>query len=610
MKKYSQVLLLGVAFFEWTDAGAQTFLPSSTSATVRVGEEVEIRLGVTELRRGEMVTSGRELSFQITGGPRHGQILRLTQMPRSGAKDAAVLLYRHDGQRGALRDVIRYSVIEDASGREVTSGTVLVQIATSHLELVGDSAIDFGNTALGDTQQYFITIRNTGTDTATGRINVTDPFILSVPTYNIPSGASRRFAVGFRPLRPGRWSAQISFSENPELLVPATGIGIGSLVVVSDDLFWAVALELEDRLPEREISVRLASGLGRDISLNIDGPLRAEPSQFYLPAGRSQIVRVGGAVPPVGTYNGTIKIDTGVETQQLDYTLIVLRRPLLVPSHSVISLRSPPPAHATKELMLCNTGEFPWIGTLSTEPPFRLSVGKVPFVVMPGEDYTVRVSLAPTEPGRFFQQIQSSAPMARAISLRADVMTLPVANQSRVSTVLSGTDTASLHSRVGRLLPIGASLIRHGGEYLVITEQMRVKNTQWQPRGDGQITIFWEDDNEKTINLQVRTIGLSQRKDGTVFSGWLPVHHGQISKDESRWTAHIWGLTPGLNYQFTIWRQLKDGGEEPASDPIQVTAPGLRYRSSNNFGLLIFFLILSILAAIILRFFKANQNRI
>ena len=560
-------------------AVSQTFIPASTSALVKVGGEVEVRLGVTELRGGEPVGSGRELDFVVVGGARAGQIVELRQLPRAGAKDAAILRYRHLGGRDVFRDVIRYIVVEKQSGTEVTSGTILIQVAVSRLEIAGNSIVDFGNVAVGSTAEADVVLRNSGTEVASGRVLIEKPFLIGDDEkYFVPSGGTARLKLGFSPTSVGEASRVMRFSDNPELEVKLQGVGVGALTVSASELHWLLVEGKQKDLPEKSFDLRMASGAGAQVEIQVGDFLKVEPQNFFLGTGPARRVRVTGKMPAAGSYSGELVIRAGFEQSRLPWCVEVWPDAALKPAVQSLVFQTRVESEAVKEVEFCNEGGLPWVGSFVAEPPFV--VVAAPLVILPGQSAVVRLALRAKQPGRVSGNLTWGGKQGLSVVLSGNVTTRP--DMTPVAEILQSPEreNSSASNRVGRvaLLPKGGGFLLEGEEIHVIPPERFFPKIHWRQLSPTEVILEWEAGNVVDLPpLEIRMLHLLQDKNYIISQCWMPLEDVIVHRDDDgKFFARIDRLYPGAGFSFSVWSKSGISKDSvPMSEKVVVFTRGI-----------------------------------
>ena len=565
-------------------AQSSIFIPTHTNVLVPVGGEVQVQLGVTEVRSGQPVASGSDLEFVIVSSGRFGEVIEVRQLPRAGAKDAAILRYRHNGDRSSTRDVIQYFVVDQQTKKKVTSGTVLIQVALGQLEVEGNKSVDFGNVPLGTTKETSVVIRNTGTAVAAGRAVVEEPFLVGQPAeYEVPPRATFRLKVGYRPLQLGPAKAILRFTDNPELQIRLTGNGISSLALLGTDLLWLAVEGSESELLQRSFELRTQSEAGVQVEITGGGFLEVNPSRFFLRSGVPQKVIITGKMPAAGSYSGVFVVKAGVEEMRLPWRVEVWRRAILRPSVTKLTLPTTVNSRIIKEVEFCNEGEVPWIGNFYSDLPFE--VVAAPRIIMPGQSATVHIALEGETLGRMTGKLTWSNAKGDTVMLLGNVYSPTTLVAEKPSSLESQTDGRSVFHGTVVQVPQGGGYLLEGDTVHTIPPERFFSKITWRQLSPTEVLLEWDADGLNNIPpLEVRMLQLVQGDNYRVVPKWIPLDNVFVAQGESgNFFARINNLTPGVGYGFSIW--TKNGlGEtgQPMSAKISVRTVGGRQQTDSG----------------------------
>jgi hypothetical protein len=186
---------------------------------------------------------------------------------------------------------------------------------TRIINLSGDLA--FGDVLLGPTPTRNLTITNTGTSTLTvTSINYPAGFSGNWSSGAIPAGGSRNVVVTFSPTTAASYGGPVTVNSNATSgtnTIMASGVGISGtrIIGVSGNLAFSDVLT-EAPLPPQRLLTITNSGNSPLTVIGISYPVGGFSGSWNgtIPAGGSQDILVTFGPRYVGSYNGTVQVDS------------------------------------------------------------------------------------------------------------------------------------------------------------------------------------------------------------------------------------------------------------------------------------------------------------
>lgn len=209
--------ILPVAVGPVMGAGPAEVLAPAVEASVESGATVSVELRALFTERPGLLggATARETDFVLVGQPRYGVIVEVRQLPRTGDRDGAAVVYRHLAEAGGLIDEARFEVRDARDGRSMAQLRLTIRILRGILKVEPPGRLWLGDCTVGDTAEGVVTIENAGGAAVSFQVAAWRPFYVEDAGRQIYLAPGARVPVRyqFHPDVPG-------FYETPLILKP------------------------------------------------------------------------------------------------------------------------------------------------------------------------------------------------------------------------------------------------------------------------------------------------------------------------------------------------------------------------------------------------------
>lgn len=350
-----------------------------------------------------VVFTGGEVEIPLkANAPVGGTKYLLRSQPHMGAlgeliateDGRATIIYRHDPRSGTGMDEFTYAV--QSPGAAVSSrATVSIQIINRPPHIEAPLEIDFGSMPVGSAVRQIVTLRNSGGEPFSGRMQFSSPWESELGRLEIPAGGSADVPVEFKP------DAARAFSGTWYIDGGADGtsiklMGVGYVVLDVSPSF----LKLQDSKDgSRSAKLTVANKTADPITIDFECPPEIHPISPLVIKGNRQVeVAVeASADRAIGGRTAVV-----VKEKRVFATVEILIPPLpaslsIRPSPTLDFGEISPGKSAVRELTLKNAGGIP--AAIEISCPNWILSDATHVLVKPDEQRDLRLEAAATRPG-------------------------------------------------------------------------------------------------------------------------------------------------------------------------------------------------------------------
>lgn len=267
--------------------------------TVQTGGEVQFELRALFTARPGLFGGGvaRETDFRLLVPPRFGSIQDLRQLPLAGDRDAAMAVYRHNGESGGLVDGAQFEVRDARDGSVLSKIVVTINILRAVLSVEPHGRLWLGECVVGDRSDGVIAFENKGGAALSFRVAAWRPFYVEGGPRDLYVGPGARVPVtfSFQPEEAGIFETPLILK--PELVadykIEAKAI---EAVVLSTNYLDFGMVQMGSEGPSG-LRLQNRSRSARDVEIQVSGP-------FLMGAARMRVPELGEMEVPV-TYRPT-----------------------------------------------------------------------------------------------------------------------------------------------------------------------------------------------------------------------------------------------------------------------------------------------------------------
>jgi hypothetical protein len=311
----------------------------------------------------------------------------------------ASIIYRHHSGLGVGTDTFTYAV--QTPGAAVSSrATVTVLVINRPPCVEAASSVDFGSVPVGSSTSSIVSLRNSGGEQYSGRLQLSSPWESGVGWVEIPAGKAFDLPVSFLPDAARGFSGALYLEGPGGLTTKLTGTGFFVLDVSPS------FLKLEETPDGRRAAMLTVSNkTDRPVGVEFDSPTGIGPiAPLTIPAGEQALV----SVEADAEHKSGSRAVLTVKEKRVSMAVDILIPPapaqiLLTPSSGVDFGAIPPGKSLSREVAVTNSGGTPAAVEISA-PPWIL-VDPARTLVKPGEQKTIRMEAAGARPGAFRDRI-------------------------------------------------------------------------------------------------------------------------------------------------------------------------------------------------------------
>ena len=356
-------------------------------AVVFTGGEIEIELRANAPIRGT--------KYLIRSAPSMGDLGEIV------LKDdgLASIVYRHHSGLGAGTDSFTYAV--QTPGAAVSSrATVTVLVINRPPCIEAVSQVDFGSVPVGSSARSVVSLRNSGGEKYSGRLQLSSPWESGVGWVEIPAGEAFDLPVDFLPDAARGFSGGLYLDGPGGLTMKLVGSGFFVLDVSPS------FLKLEEK-PDgsRAGKLTVSNKTAQPVGVEFDCPAAIRPiTPLTIPGGEQALVSVEA---DAGHKSGGRAILVVREKRvSMNVDLLIPPAPaqlVLDPASGVEFGAIAPGKSLSREVTVTNSGGTPT--AIEITAPAWILADPVRLLVKPGEQKAIRLDAAGARPGAFRDRI-------------------------------------------------------------------------------------------------------------------------------------------------------------------------------------------------------------
>jgi hypothetical protein len=568
--------------------------PPPKDMVIRVKREVRTEIPLLIYgRRNE------QLKFLIHKPPEHGQITE----PQQTGKESAAVIYDPPADLSITHDRFFYSV-QSVDG--VSSPVeVSITIVDAPPVFVTPGPVDFPRILAGTTSTKIIELSNRGGGLAVGEMVVDAPWqIVGSSTYRIKAGEVVAFKVVFAPKEGGAFEGAISFSSNREHSTVLHGEAYTPVSASPAKVVMANALGDPVRTSSFELSNQ--TDQGRTVQIHADGRLLM-PGKVSIPAHDKVNIPIQTPASDVAPIDAEIRIESDGFSLSIPVKSPAVEPMFKVSANRVSLGRQPAAKPGAESLVIENMGGLPGTVTLTVAAPFIADPSKV--VVGPGEKKSIRITLAPSAPGKYRTWLQvTGGRQEMNVGLEAELYAS--AAKARAPGVNETGDSPEGETLNG---PGGSSRVQRGRTSPATipaawgTVSAQVHGLKLLRTTPNSATFQWPEklSNAGRFRFEFRHLGLNASRE--LMASWIEHHPATVEQKNGYYIATLGDLQPNQNFAVQVLPLNSTGQPEPRLFAFEFSTPKALRSTSGMSSLQ--WLILAIVICVGLWIWRAVRNR-
>lgn len=538
-------------------------------SVVFTGGEVEIALRANAPARGTR--------YLIRSSPSMGQLGEIV----TTEDGLASIIYRHDSSRGVGTDTFTYAV--QTPGAAVSSrATVTILVINRPPCVEAASVVDFGNVPVGSSKRSMVSLRNSGGEKYSGRLQLTFPWDSEVRWVKIPAGKAFDLPVTFLPDAARGFSGDLYLEGPGGLTTKLTGAGFFILDVSPSFLKLE---ESPDGRRAASLTVFNKTDAPVDVEFECPPAIRAI-SPLTIPAGEQSLVSVEADAEQKSGGRAVLSIKEKRVSMAVDLLIPPAPAQLLLDPASGVDFGTIAPGKSlSREVTMMNSGGTPAAVEISA-PPWIL-VDPARTLVKPGEQKTIRLEAAGARPGAFRDRIVfKSEKTICELVVSANVETVSVSQAPASPTPTPGKPTLNLAETRRQALRIteisqdqGAVIVSwhdpnpdprtYRLELLQITSEASIARLAAVAPDPGTEKFSAEEfaaERQKFMKI----FELASKNDKVVKT-WVPLEKLDLHESENRIFTAAFPAPPGQQaVRIRISPILSDGSISPVKTEIRI----------------------------------------
>lgn len=303
----------------------------------------------------------------------------------------ASVTYRHNAALGIGEDSFTYAV--QTPGAAVSSrAKVEVLVINRPPRLEAPSEVDFGCVPVGSSSLRIVTLRNTGGELFSARMQFQPPWNSVIGRVEIPAGGSADVPVVFSPDTESSLSGTWFLEGGTNIRLLGTGV-----VILNVEPSFLKLQEAPGG--ERTANLTVANKTGEPIRVEFACPTGIrEISPLVVEANGQTVVTVEAEARHASGGRTTMVVKENRASANVEILIPSLRARLVIdPSHALDFGEIQPGKSAVREITFGNAGGVP--ASVEISCPAWLLPDATRILVKPGEPCRLRIEAAATRPG-------------------------------------------------------------------------------------------------------------------------------------------------------------------------------------------------------------------